>query len=222
MSEIQPELLLQAYAVGVFPMAEGREDARLFFVDPEHRGILPLDDFHIPRRLARTLRQVRFHIRYNHDFSSVVQLCAEAAPDRPDTWINQEIERLYGVLHERGQCHSVECWQGGSLVGGLYGVSLGGAFFGESMFSRARDASKVALCHLVARLRAGGFTLLDTQFITNHLAQFGTIEVPRRAYKQQLDSALSMSAATFFPAGYPEDGNWASVSAFLQSTNQTS
>jgi leucyl/phenylalanyl-tRNA--protein transferase len=221
MTELKPELLLQAYAVGVFPMAETRADSRLFFVDPDHRGILPLDDFHIPRRLARTLRQGKFTIRYNHDFASVLQLCAEAAPDRPNTWINLEIERLYNVLHERGQCHSVECWQEGKLVGGLYGVALGGAFFGESMFSRARDASKIALCHLVARLRAGGFVLLDTQFITDHLAQFGTIEVARPVYKQQLQAAIS-TAATFFPENYPEDGDWALVSGFLQSTSQTS
>ena len=221
MTELKPELLLQAYAVGVFPMAETRDDSRLFFVDPNHRGILPLDDFHIPRRLARTLRQGKFTIRYNHDFASVLQLCAEAAPDRPNTWINLEIERLYNVLHERGQCHSVECWQEGKLVGGLYGVALGGAFFGESMFSRARDASKIALCHLVARLRAGGFVLLDTQFITDHLAQFGTIEVARPVYKQQLQAAIS-TAATFFPENYPEDGDWALVSGFLQSTSQTS
>ena len=221
MTELKPELLLQAYAVGVFPMAETRDDSRLFFVDPDHRGILPLDDFHIPRRLARTLRQGKFTIRYNHDFASVLQLCAEAAPDRPNTWINLEIERLYNVLHERGQCHSVECWQEGKLVGGLYGVALGGAFFGESMFSRARDASKIALCHLVARLRAGGFVLLDTQFITDHLAQFGTIEVARPVYKQQLQAAIS-TAASFFPENYPEDGDWALVSGFLQSTSQTS
>ena len=221
MTELKPELLLQAYAVGVFPMAETRDDSRLFFVDPDHRGILPLDDFHIPRRLARTLRQGKFTIRYNHDFASVLQLCAEAAPDRPNTWINLEIERLYNVLHERGQCHSGECWQEGKLVGGLYGVALGGAFFGESMFSRARDASKIALCHLVARLRAGGFVLLDTQFITDHLAQFGTIEVARPVYKQQLQAAIS-TAATFFPENYPEDGDWALVSGFLQSTSQTS
>ena len=221
MTELKPELLLQAYAVGVFPMAETRDESRLFFVDPDHRGILPLDDFHIPRRLARTLRQGKFTIRYNHDFASVLQLCAEAAPDRPNTWINLEIERLYNVLHERGQCHSVECWHEGKLVGGLYGVALGGAFFGESMFSRARDASKIALCHLVARLRAGGFVLLDTQFITDHLAQFGTIEVARPVYKQQLQAAIS-TAATFFPENYPEDGDWALVSGFLQSTSQTS
>ena len=221
MTKLKPELLLQAYAVGVFPMAETRDDPRLFFVDPEHRGILPLDDFHIPRRLARTLRQGKFTIRYNHDFASVLQLCAEAAPDRPNTWINLEIECLYNILHERGQCHSVECWQEGKLVGGLYGVALGGAFFGESMFSRARDASKIALCHLVARLRAGGFVLLDTQFITDHLAQFGTIEVARPVYKQQLQAAIS-TAATFFPENYPEDGDWALVSGFLQSTSQIS
>ena len=193
MSEIKPELLLQAYAVGVFPMAEGRDDTRLFFVE----------------------------IHCNRDFARVLALCASPADDRPDTWINPEIERLYQVLHERGQCHSIECWRDGELVGGLYGLALGGAFFGESMFSRARDASKVALAHLVARLRAGGFTLLDTQFITDHLAQFGAVEIPRRDYRRRLEAAIA-TPANFFPENYPEDGAWSAVGAFLQSTNQTS
>ena len=148
-------------------------------------------------------------------------LCAAPADDRPDTWINPEIERLYQVLHERGQCHSIECWRDGELVGGLYGLALGGAFFGESMFSRIRDASKVALAHLVARLRAGGFTLLDTQFITDHLAQFGAVEIPRRDYRRRLEAAIA-TPANFFPENYPEDGAWSAVGAFLQSTNQTS
>ena len=221
MSEIKPELLLQAYAVGVFPMAEGRDDSRLFFVDPDKRGILPLDGFHLPRRLARTLRQDKFEIHCNRDFARVLALCAAPADDRPDTWINPEIERLYQVLHERGQCHSIECWRDGELVGGLYGLALGGAFFGESMFSRARDASKVALAHLVARLRAGGFKLLDTQFITDHLAQFGAVEIPRRDYRRRLEAAIA-TPANFFPENYPEDGAWSAVGAFLQSTNQTS
>ena len=202
-------------------MAEGRDDSRLFFVDPDKRGILPLDGFHLPRRLARTLRQDKFEIHCNRDFARVLALCAAPADDRPDTWINPEIERLYQVLHERGQCHSIECWRDGELVGGLYGLALGGAFFGESMFSRARDASKVALAHLVARLRAGGFTLLDTQFITDHLAQFGAVEIPRRDYRRRLEAAIA-TPANFFPENYPEDGAWSAVGAFLQSTNQTS
>jgi leucyl/phenylalanyl-tRNA--protein transferase len=193
----------------------------LFFVDPDKRGILPLDGFHLPRRLARTLRQDKFEIHCNRDFTRVLALCAAPADDRPDTWINPEIERLYQVLHERGQCHSIECWRDGELVGGLYGLALGGAFFGESMFSRARDASKVALAHLVARLRAGGFTLLDTQFITDHLAQFGAVEIPRRDYRRRLEAAIA-TPANFFPENYPEDGAWSAVGAFLQSTNQTS
>ncbi len=189
-----PHELLECYARGVFPMADARTDERVYLVDPEIRGVLPLDGFHVPRRLARKIRSDPFEIRINTAFSQVVGLCAEAAPDRPETWINSSIEDLYGQLHDLGHAHSVECWNDNRLVGGLYGVSLAGAFFGESMFSRTTDASKVALTHLVARLIIGGFRLLDTQFITNHLQRFGAVEVPRKAYQQRLRQALKCSA----------------------------
>lgn len=186
--------LLACYARGVFPMADAREDARVFLIDPERRGILPLGRFHVPRRLARTVRGEPYEIRVDSAFRSVVQACAEAAPGRTETWINHPIEDLYVRLHELGFAHSVECWRDGALTGGLYGVALKGAFFGESMFSRARDASKVALVHLVARLLAGGFRLLDAQFMTDHLAQFGAQEVTRREYHRMLETALSIEA----------------------------
>lgn len=186
--------LMACYARGVFPMADAREDARIFLIDPERRGILPLKGFHVPQRLARTVRADPFDIRVDTAFHHVVLACADAAPDRPETWINRPIERLYLKLHEQGFAHSVECWRGDVLVGGLYGVALKGAFFGESMFSRARDASKVALVHLVARLIAGGFTLLDAQFMTEHLAQFGAQEIGRREYHQRLKQALEVEA----------------------------
>ena len=172
MVRITPEIVLQAYAHGLFPMAEDRDDPELFWVDPEQRGILPLDDFHVPRRLARTVRTDRYRVTSDRCFGAVIEACAAQTRDRPRTWINAEIRRLYSALHQAGHVHSLETWDGHDLVGGLYGVSLGGAFFGETMFSRARDASKVALVHLVARLRAGGFRLLDAQFTTEH--QFGT------------------------------------------------
>lgn len=184
--------LLACYARGVFPMADARDDERIFLVDPERRGVIPLAGFHVPRRLARTVRSERFQVRVDTAFSEVVALCAEAAPDREETWINRTIERLYGELHERGFAHSVECWADETLVGGLYGVALRGAFFGESMFSRATDASKVALAHLVARLIAGGFTLLDAQFLTEHLSQFGAEEVSRAEYRRRLGRALKV------------------------------
>jgi leucyl/phenylalanyl-tRNA--protein transferase len=184
--------LLDCYARGVFPMADARNDERLFLVDPERRGVIPLDDFHIPRRLARTVRADVYEVRIDSAFPRVVEACAQAAPDRPDTWINLPIEALYGELFALGAAHSVECWLEGKLVGGLYGVSLHGAFFGESMFSRARDASKVALVHLVARLIAGGYVLLDAQFMTEHLAQFGTREISRAQYHQRLGRALAV------------------------------
>jgi len=186
--------LVGAYAHGIFPMAREREDSRLYWVDPEQRGILPLDSFHLPRRLARTLRQTSIEIRCDTAFEAVIQTCGAAAPDRPESWINAEIITLFGALHRLGLAHSVESWHEGELVGGLYGLALGGAFFGESMFSRATDASKLALVHLVARLRRGGFTLLDTQFITEHLRQFGAIEIPRAAYHHRLAAALAHSA----------------------------
>ncbi len=194
MARLTPDLLLRAYAAGIFPMAESRHDQELFWVDPEQRGIIPLDRFHVPRRLRRTVRKAPFEMRCDTAFGEVMQACSEPAPGRPDSWINDEIIRAYTELHRLGHAHSVECRHNGVLVGGLYGVSLGAAFFGESMFSRATDASKVALVHLVARLRAGGFTLLDTQFITRHLQQFGAREVPREAYHRMLAEALSRSA----------------------------
>lgn len=191
---LTPAILLQAYAAGIFPMAESADDPELFWVDPKQRGILPLDAFHVPRRLRRVLRRDAIAIRCDTAFAAVMRGCAEASESRPSTWINDEIVRLYTALFVRGAAHSVECWQGGEnggeLVGGLYGVSLGGVFFGESMFSRATDASKIALVHLVARLRLGGYRLLDMQFLTPHLAQFGGVEVSRARYHRLLAEAL--------------------------------
>lgn len=188
--EITPQVLLKAYACGIFPMAESAEDPGLYWIEPERRGVLPLERFHVPRRLARTVRADLFEIRIDTDFAGVIGGCAAPVPGRRKTWINGRIRRLYGDLYDIGYCHTVETWLDGTLVGGLYGVRLGRAFFGESMFSHARDASKVALVHLMARLKAGGFTLLDTQFVTEHLARFGAIEVSRREYQTQLDHAL--------------------------------
>jgi len=192
--EITTGLLLKAYACGLFPMAESADEPGLFWVEPRERGILPLDGFHLPRRLARTVASGRFEIRIDSAFDAVIAGCAEAAPGRERTWINQKIRTLYGELFDLGHCHTVEVWDGGRLVGGLYGVALGGAFFGESMFHRERDASKVALVHLVARLRRGGFTLLDTQFVTEHLRQFGATEVPKKTYLQMLQKSIATPA----------------------------
>ncbi len=188
--EITADLMLRAYRAGLFPMAEGRASARLYWLDPELRGVLPLDAFHLPRRLRRTVLSGQFQVTSNRDFAAAIAGCAEPAPGREDTWINPAIERLFTALHQTGHAHSIEVWRAGELVGGLYGVSVGGAFFGESMFSRVADASKVALVHLVARLRLFGFTLLDTQFTTRHLEQFGTVEIPRVEYKARLAAAL--------------------------------
>jgi leucyl/phenylalanyl-tRNA---protein transferase len=188
--EITPQLLLQAYAAGIFPMSEGRDDPNLFWVEPKRRGIIPLDGFHISRSLARKIRQNPFEIRINSDFAGVVAACA----DRDETWINAEITALYSALHEEGFAHSLELWQGRDLVGGVYGVALGAAFFGESMFSRARDASKIALAYLVARLNAGGFTLFDVQFTTPHLIRLGAVEISRIDYRKRLDAALEKQA----------------------------
>jgi leucyl/phenylalanyl-tRNA--protein transferase len=196
---LTPDILLQAYAAGIFPMAESADDPELFWVDPTRRGILPLDAFHVPRRLKRVLRRGVFEMRVDTAFAAVMRGCAEASESRPSTWINPEIIRLYCGLFERGAAHSVECWHQGALVGGLYGVSLGAVFFGESMFSRVTDASKVALVELVARLRRGGYRLLDTQFLTPHLAQFGGIEIPRARYHRLLAEALR------YPAVFPRD-----------------
>ncbi|APF37581.1 MULTISPECIES: leucyl/phenylalanyl-tRNA--protein transferase [Chelatococcus] len=192
--EITAGLLLKAYACGLFPMAESADEPGLFWVEPRERGILPLDDFHLPRRLARSVAADRYEIRIDGDFEAVIAGCASAAPGRERTWINRRIRSLYGELFDLGHCHTVEVWDDGNLVGGLYGVALGGAFFGESMFHRTRDASKIALVHLVARLRSGGFTLLDTQFVTEHLRQFGATEVPKKKYLQMLQKSITTAA----------------------------
>ena len=188
--DITPEVLLKAYACGIFPMAESADDPALYWIEPERRGIIPLDKFHVPDRLARTVRSDQFKVVVDRDFDAVIAGCADPAPGRSRTWINARIHNLYRKLFERGDCHTVEVYEGDRLVGGLYGVSLGRAFFGESMFHRARDASKVALVHLVARLKAGSFRLLDTQFVTDHLRRFGATEVSRPAYHKLLDAAL--------------------------------
>ena len=187
---VTPDLLLQAYSMGVFPMAESRHDPEIFWVDPKRRGVLPLDGFHISRSLARCLRQDRYRVSLNTAFAEVIDGCA----DRPETWINAEIRTLYMDLHAQGHAHSVEVWDAGRLVGGVYGVAIGGAFFGESMFSRARDASKVALAWTVEHLRGCGFRLFDTQFLTPHLASLGAVEVSRSAYLAMLAEALTASA----------------------------
>ena len=189
-----PNELLDCYRRGVFPMAEDRDDHRLFLVDPDLRGILPLDRFHVSRSLRRAIRRWPLRIRVDTAFTQVMEQCAEAAPGRMSTWINTPILNLYSALHRAGHAHSVECWDGDELVGGLYGVSLKGAFFGESMFSRRTDASKIALAHLVARLRRGGFTLLDTQFVTEHLMTFGVEEIEREEFHERLDAALEVDA----------------------------
>jgi leucyl/phenylalanyl-tRNA--protein transferase len=191
---LTPEILLRAYAEGLFPMAERRGDPTLYWVSPDKRGIIPLDGFHVPRRLARTFRSGAFTITSDRAFRIVMEACAAPGPGREESWINSEILRLYTALHISGHAHSVECWQGDRLVGGLYGVRLGAAFFGESMFSRVRDASKVALVALVEGLNRGGFVLLDTQFITAHLARFGAVEIPRQQYLRRLHDALNREA----------------------------
>ena len=196
-SEITPEVLLRAYACGIFPMAESADDPTLFWVEPEMRGVIPLDGFRISSRLARTVRSDGFTVTVNTAFKAVISGCAAPLAGREDTWINKRIRDLYCGLHTLGHGHSVEVWQDGDLVGGLYGVSLGRAFFGESMFHRSRDASKVALVHLVARLIVGGCELLDTQYVTEHLKTFGAVEVPRRRYTALLDKALRGPAANF-------------------------
>jgi leucyl/phenylalanyl-tRNA--protein transferase len=198
---ITPDILLRAYAEGIFPMAERREDTELFWVSPERRGVIPLDAFHVPARLARTVRGDRFRVTSDLAFVDVMKACAAPAPGREQSWINAEILRLYTALHASGHAHSLESWRDGKLVGGLYGVQLGAAFFGESMFSRETDASKVALVHLVARLIDGGFQLLDTQFITAHLSRFGTIEIPRREYLARLKRAIALPAYWSAPSG---------------------
>jgi leucyl/phenylalanyl-tRNA---protein transferase len=191
---IPPELLLRAYASGVFPMAESSDDPEVFWVRPEKRGIIPLDDFHVPRSLAKKLKRAPFEIAIDRDFDGVIEGCAEPAEGRQTTWINEPIREAYRALHLTGHCHTVEAWREGYLVGGLYGVTLGGAFFGESMFSRETDASKACLVHLVQHMRERGFVLLDTQFTTSHLVRFGAIEVPRARYERLLEEALNVTA----------------------------
>ena len=211
-----PYELLDCYRRGVFPMAEDRDDHRLFLVDPDLRGILPLDRFHVSRSLRKAIRREPFKVRVDTAFTQVMEQCAEAAPGRMSTWINTPILNLYSALHRGGHAHSVECWDGEELVGGLYGVSLKGAFFGESMFSRRTDASKIALAHLIARLRRGGFLLLDTQFVTEHLTTFGVEEIEREEFHKRLDAALEVDAEfgdnSYCPSG-PE---------LLQEITQTS
>lgn len=208
--ELTPDILLRAYAIGIFPMAEGREHRELHWIDPEQRGVLPLDAFHVPRKLRRRIRRGDFEVTCDRAFAKVIECCAEPADNRPDTWINPAIQNLYSELHGMGFAHSIECWQDGKLVGGLYGVSLGAAFFGESMFSRVADASKVALTHLVLRLRKGGYRLLDTQFVTAHLERFGVVEIPRQEYRSALARAITSQAR--FTAGVTP----AEVEAFLK------
>jgi leucyl/phenylalanyl-tRNA---protein transferase len=191
MIEITPQVLLKAYACGIFPMAESAEDNALYWIEPERRGILPLDRVHVPKRLARTIRKGGFEVRIDQNFEEVIEGCAAPRSGRRSTWINLRIRNLYRELFALRHCHTVEVWQDGQLTGGLYGVHLGRAFFGESMFSRARDASKIALVYLIARLKYGGFTLLDTQFVTGHLARFGAIEVSREEFQRFLEAALA-------------------------------
>jgi leucyl/phenylalanyl-tRNA--protein transferase len=192
--EITPQVLLKAYACGIFPMAESAEDPALYWIEPQHRGVLPLDGVHIPGRLQRTIRTTPLSVRIDTDYEGVIDGCASSRAGRHSTWINSRIRSLYRELFKLGYCHTVEVWNGERLVGGLYGVALDGAFFGESMFSYERDASKIALVHLAARLIHGGFRLLDTQFVTDHLKQFGTIEIDREDFHRRLERALEVTA----------------------------
>lgn len=219
--DLTPDLLLRAYAAGIFPMAERADSDEVFWVNPDTRGIIPLDGLIVSRSLRKAVRRERFALRCDTAFAEVMRACAAPSETRGQTWINATIRDLYTELHHLGFAHSVECWQGSDLVGGLYGVSLGGAFFGESMFSRVADASKVALVHLVARLRYGGYALLDAQFVTKHLARLGAIEITRAAYMRRLAAALPL-AARFYRG--PLDAGLASELAALlrQSTTQTS
>ena len=213
---LDPDILLRAYGVGLFPMAERHDDADLYWIDPEKRGIIPLDRFRIPRRFRKTLRKNSFDIKCDTEFEKVIRHCAEPTKDREETWINEEIVKLYVSLFDVGRAHSIETWLDNKLVGGLYGVTLGSAFFGESMFSRVTDASKVALVHLVARLKVSGFTLLDTQFVTNHLNQFGAVEIHRSGYQRLLSEAVEKDAI------FQRELDELSLDFFIQSTTQTS
>ena len=217
---LTPQIVLDAYSKGLFPMAENRRDKQLFWIDPEVRGILPLDNFHIPRSLKKKIRNNPFEVRFDHNFAAVIRACAQQKPKRRETWINDEIIELYTKLFCLRHAHSVECWQEEKLVGGLYGISIGGAFFGESMFSSERDSSKIALVHLVARLNLAGFTLLDTQFITDHLKQFGAIEISRVEYHKILNSALNLNVG--FHLEVSLDAEEGVLRRILQSKTQTS
>ena len=197
MADFTLDDLIACYRTGIFPMSDARDDEYLFLVDPPLRGVLPLDGFHIPSRLARTVRKDDYTVRVDTAFTQIIELCAESASDRASTWISHSIQALYQALFARGLAHSIEVWRddpvtGNRLIGGLYGVAIGGAFFGESMVSRATDASKIALVHLVARLKAGGYALLDCQFQTDHLRQFGVVEIPRETYRRQLKKAIDL------------------------------
>ena len=214
--EITPDLLLQAYRIGVFPMGERRDDPKLYWLDPRLRAVLPLDGFHLPQRLARTIRAGRFEVSADTAFADIVRACAEPRPGHPESWINAPIVELYTELHRRGHAHSVECRIDGRLVGGLYGVSVGAAFFGESMFSRERDASKVALVHLVARLIKGGFRLLDCQFMTEHLRGFGAVEIPREEFRALLAEAIGGAAS------FQRELGGADPCAIVQASTRTS
>jgi len=215
-SALSVEQLLSAYAAGIFPMADTRHSRNFYWVEPEWRGIIPLNGFHIPRRLQSLLRQQPFDIFCNRDFAGVIKACAAPTPKRPETWINKVIKEAYQQLYEAGHAYSVECWQNGQLVGGVYGVSLGSAFFGESMFSLVPNSSKVALCHLALRLRLGGYSLLDTQFLTNHLKQFGGIEIAQAAYLKLLSESLQKTAQ------FPYLVTGAELLGWIQSINQKS
>ena len=217
---LTPQIVLDAYSKGLFPMAENRRDKQLFWIDPEVRGILPLDNFHIPRSLKKKIRNNPFEVRFDHNFAAVIRACAQQKPKRRETWINDEIIELYTKLFCMRHAHSVECWQEEKLVGGLYGISIGGAFFGESMFSSERDSSKIALVHLVARLNLAGFTLLDTQFITDHLKQFGAIEISRVEYHKILNGALNLNVG--FHLEVTLDAEEGDLRRILQSKTQTS
>jgi leucyl/phenylalanyl-tRNA--protein transferase len=219
MSRITVDTLLRAYANGIFPMSESRHDPNISWFDPDKRGILPLESFHLPRRLARTVRQDRYRVTINRAFLEVIEGCASPRPGRWTTWINSTIIEMFAGLRAIDHAHSVECWDGDELVGGLYGVSLGAAFFGESMFSTRDNASKVALAHLMARLHVGGFQLLDTQFVTDHLEKFGAVEIPRDDYLRRLDTAVVQDADFYgLAAGAPGSA----IVAALQSMTQTS
>jgi leucyl/phenylalanyl-tRNA--protein transferase len=220
---LDPDMLLRAYASGIFPMAERADSTDVFWVEPRRRGVLPLDAFHLPKSLAKTLRQERFRFTADRAFAAVLEGCAEPAPGRSETWINPLIAEAYVALHERGQAHSVEAWTAdGAMAGGLYGVRLGAAFFGESMFTRVTDASKCCLAALVARLRLGGFRLLDTQFLTSHLAGFGAVEIPAKDYRARLSAALSGTSGDFFAGDDGGFGEGPSGKRIVQLLSQTS